>query len=237
MLKSDTGNVEGVTKRLVLWDIDHTLVNCAGLGVSWYTGALAASTGLELVVAPVFAGGTERATTVELLEAHGIEPTEEAVQALWHALVTECERELERLPVEGRALPGAAAALKALAARGDVVQSLVTGNLPEISRYKLTAFGLHEHVDFEIGGYGTLSVHRHDLVPHAVSLAAAKHATSFTPDVVVVVGDTPKDVEAALHHGAMAVAVATGNYTADQLRDAGAHTVLPDLSDFAAILG
>jgi phosphoglycolate phosphatase-like HAD superfamily hydrolase len=220
--------------KLVLWDIDHTLVDCGGVGAEWYAAALAASAGIDLVVAPVFAGATERSTTVGLLTAHGIEPTEEAIRALWRAMVVECERELERLPLEGRALPGAAVALKTFAGQG-LVQTLVTGNLPEISRHKLTAFGLHEHVDFEIGGYGTLSAHRPDLVPHAVSQAAAKHGIEFAPEAVVVVGDTPKDVEAALHHGAVAVAVATGNYSADELRDAGAHTVLPDLADFSAV--
>ena len=121
------------------------------------------------------------------------------------------------------------------------VQSLVTGNLPEISRHKLAAFDLLEHLDLEIGGYGTLSVHRPDLVPHAVALAAAKHGTPFGADAVVVIGDTPNDVKAALDNGALAIAVATGLYTAEELQAAGAHTVLPDLTDInavrAAVLG
>jgi phosphoglycolate phosphatase len=231
-----------VTKtRLVLWDIDHTLVDYNGLGATWYAAALAAATGTELVTYPGFGGRTERATSTDLLIAHGIEPTEELVQALWKALIAESERSVEHLPASGRALPGAAAALTAFAGDGDVVQSLVTGNLPEISRHKLAAFGLDEHLDLAIGGYGTLSVHRPDLVPHAVAQAAAKHGTPFAADAVAVIGDTPKDVEAALDHGAKAIAVATGHYSAEELRAAGAHTVLPDLADTdavrAAVLG
>ncbi|MCR6484508.1 haloacid dehalogenase-like hydrolase [Amycolatopsis sp. OK19-0408] len=225
--------------RLVLWDIDHTLVDFTGLGSAWYATALAATTGTELVTYPDFGGRTERAISTDLLTAHGLEPTEELIQALWLALIAESERSVAQLPASARALPGAAEALTDFAGHDGVVQSLVTGNLPEISRHKLVAFGLHEHLDLEIGGYGTLSAHRPDLVPHAVARAAAKHGTEF--DAVVVIGDTPNDVEAALDHGAVAVAVATGHYTAEELQAAGAHTVLPDLADTdavrAAVLG
>jgi phosphoglycolate phosphatase-like HAD superfamily hydrolase len=242
MLNSDPGNLESVTKtRLLLWDIDHTLVDFAGLGAAWYAAAFTAATGATLRVDPVFGGRTERATTTELLISNGFEAEEETVQALFKALVAESERAAHRFATEARVLPGAAEALTAFAGHGDVVQSLVTGNLPEISRHKLAAFGLDEHLDLAIGGYGTLSVHRPDLVPHAVALAAAKRGTPFDADAVVVIGDTPNDVRAALDNGALAIAVATGLYTAEELRAAGAHTVLPDLADInavrAAVLG
>ncbi len=221
--------------KLVLWDIDHTLVDFAELGAAWYATAFATATGAKLRVHPVFGGRTELATTTELLAANGIEPDEETIQALFRALVTESERSADRFAAEARALPGAAEALKAFAGQGGIVQTLVTGNLPEISRHKLEAFGLDEHLDLAIGGYGTLSVFRPDLVPHAVTQAAAKHGTAFEGDTVVVIGDTPNDVQAALHHGAVSVAVATGKFSAAELREAGAHTVLPDLADFEAV--
>ncbi|WP_020657567.1 HAD family hydrolase [Amycolatopsis benzoatilytica] len=221
--------------RLVLWDIDHTLVDYAGAGIGWYRAALAAATGAEFRAHPDFRGRTERAITTDVLTLHGIEPAEETIQRLWRELIAAVERDRDTLPRDGRALAGAAVALADLSARDGVVQSLVTGNLPEISRHKLAAFGLDEHLDLEIGGYGSLSVHRPDLVPHAVKAASAKHGTEFAADAVVIIGDTPNDVEAALDHGAIAVAVATGRYTAGQLADAGAHTVLPDLADLAAV--
>jgi phosphoglycolate phosphatase len=242
VLNSAAGSLERVTKtRLVLWDIDHTLVDFAGLGAAWYAAAFTAATGATLRVHPVFGGRTELATTTELLTANGFEAGQETVQALFEALVAESERAAHRFAAEARVLPGAAEALAAFAGHNGVVQSLVTGNLPEISRHKLAAFDLLEHLDLEIGGYGTLSVHRPDLVPHAVALAAAKHGTPFEADAVVVIGDTPNDVRAALHHGAVSVAVATGLYSAEELQAAGAHIVLPDLADTdavqAAILG
>ncbi|GGP48321.1 HAD family hydrolase [Saccharothrix coeruleofusca] len=221
-------------RTLVLWDIDLTLVDARGLGRGWYRTALLAAAGLEMVHTPSFAGRTERAITAELLTAHGLEPTEELVTKLHAELIAIAGAEHALLARRGRALPGAAEALAALAARGDVVQSLVTGNLVEIARYKLAAFGLDTHLDWEIGGYGSVSEHRPALVAEAVRLASAKHG--LTPSSVVVIGDTPHDVDAALHHGHVAIGVATGRSSARELREAGAHVVLDDLSDTPAVV-
>jgi phosphoglycolate phosphatase-like HAD superfamily hydrolase len=218
---------------LVLWDIDLTLIDARGLGHDWYRTALRAAAGLDLVHVPSFPGRTERAITRELLTAHDLEPTEELVARLHAELIDVATRERDLLPARGRALPGALTALEALAAREDVVQSLVTGNLVEIARFKLAAFGLDEHVDFELGGYGSVSEHRPELVLEAVRLASAKHAREFR---CVVIGDTPHDVDAALHHGAVAIGVATGRSDVAELREAGAHVVLTDLTDTAAVL-
>lgn len=218
---------------LVLWDIDLTLIDARGLGHEWYRTAFRATSGLDLVHVPSFPGRTERAITRELLTAHDLEPTEELVARLHAELIDVATRERDLLPARGHALPGALAALKALAAREDVVQSLVTGNLVEIARHKLAAFGLDEHLDFEIGGYGSVSEHRPALVSEAVRLATAKHAREFRS---VVIGDTPHDVDAALHHDAVAIGVATGRSSVAELREAGAHVVLDDLSDTAAVL-
>jgi phosphoglycolate phosphatase len=225
-----------VKTRLVLWDIDHTLVDYTGISTDWYAAAFAAMAGRPMSEQPVFHGRTERAITTDLLLAHGIEPTESAVQAIWAGLIAQSELSRDRLPVEGKVLAGAQAALAKLASYGYVVQSLVTGNLPEIAEHKLEAFGLQVHLDLAIGGYGAMSAHRSDLVPAAVALAAAKHAVTFAPESVVVVGDTPNDVAAALSHGMVSVAVATGAYTADELRDAGAHVVLDSLAETEVVI-
>ncbi|MFI9817518.1 HAD family hydrolase [Saccharothrix variisporea] len=218
---------------LVLWDIDLTLIDARGLGHTWYRTALEAVTGLELVHVPSFPGRTERAITLELLALHDVEPTDEMVDRLHEELVAVATREAHLLPTHGHALPGAAEVLAALAAEEDVVQSLVTGNLVEVARFKLAAFGLDTHLDFEIGGYGTVSEHRPELVLEAVRLANAKHGKEFS---AVVIGDTPHDVDAALHHGALAIGVATGRSSVRELEDAGAHVVLKDLSDTSAVL-
>ncbi|HVW41894.1 MAG TPA: HAD family hydrolase [Amycolatopsis sp.] len=214
--------------RLVLWDIDQTLIDLRGAGRDWYSHVLPEVTGVAFAGMPPFFGRTELAITSEALKLHGIEPDEETVRKVWAGLVAAAERAVPTLTSRGVALPGAAAALAALS--GHAVQTLVTGNLREVAWHKLTPFGLHEHLDFEIGGYGSLSEHRPDLVAYAVSLAG------FAPDAVVVIGDTPHDIEAALAHDALAVGVATGRFSASALHDAGADVVLADLSDTPAVL-
>ncbi|SFA88652.1 Phosphoglycolate phosphatase, HAD superfamily [Amycolatopsis marina] len=222
--------------RLVLWDIDLTLVELRGLGGGWYAQALADVAGVALREVPTFPGRTERAITMEVLAAHAIEATDEIVQRMWERLVALSTEARPTLAQRGRALPGAAAALDAMAGQACIVQTLVTGNLPEIAMHKLSAFELHTHLDFDIGGYGSLSAQRPELVAHAMRRAEAKHGNPYAPESVVVIGDTPHDVDAALHHGAVAIGVATGRHSERELRDSGAHVVFTDLSDTAAVL-
>ncbi|TQJ02240.1 phosphoglycolate phosphatase-like HAD superfamily hydrolase [Amycolatopsis cihanbeyliensis] len=222
--------------RLVLWDIDLTLVDLRGLGGQWYTQALSDVVGVTLREMPSFPGRTERAITTELLTRHRIEVTDEVLQQVWGKLVAISTEAYPTLAEHGHALPGAAAALSTMAAQGTIVQSLVTGNLPEIARHKLSAFDLHEHIEFDIGGYGYLSASRPELVAHAVASASTKHARSFEPESVVIVGDTPHDIDAALRHGATGIGVATGRNSERELWDAGAHAVFADLGDTAAVL-
>jgi phosphoglycolate phosphatase len=215
-------------RTLVLWDIDLTLVDYSGIGRRWYTDALTAVAGVPLKRMPTFAGRTERSLAREFLAFHGFGHSDEHVERFFAALTEQAEQDRAALPTLGRALAGAPEILAELAGRDGVVQSLVTGNLPVLAEYKLAAFDLHHHIDFEIGGYGSLSDHRHDLVEAAITQGRAKHGPF---DAVVVIGDTPADVAAGLHHGTTTVGVATGRFTAAQLAESGAHVILPDLSD------
>lgn len=213
----------------MLWDIDHTLVSLPGIGKSWYASAMGAL-GWDLNIHPDYSGRTERAISTDVLTSHGIEPTEANIQRLWKELIKLSDADRSTFSQIGHALEGALSTLAAAAELG-AVQTLVTGNLPEISLHKLTAFGLDQHLELEIGGYGSLSLHRHDLVLHAIPATEAKHRCRFTPDRVVVIGDTPNDVRAALNSGVVAAAVATGRYSAQELTDAGADIVFTDLSE------
>jgi phosphoglycolate phosphatase-like HAD superfamily hydrolase len=112
-----------------------------------------------------------------------------------------------------------------------VVQTLVTGNVPQVAAAKVAAFGLTGAFDAEVGGYGTDDSVRSTLVRRSLERARAKYGEPFRP---VVIGDTANDVSAALANGALAIGVATGSTTAAELTRAGAHTVLPDLSDVDA---
>jgi phosphoglycolate phosphatase-like HAD superfamily hydrolase len=221
-------------RTLVLWDIDLTLVDYSGIGRRWYADALAALVGVPLEHLPSFPGRTERSLAREFLAAHGFEHSDEQVERFFAALTDLAEQDRHALPRLGRVLAGAREILAELATREEVVQSLVTGNLPVLAGYKLEAFDLHHHIDFEIGGYGSLSEHRHDLVEAAITQATTKHGAPF--DTVVVIGDTPHDVAAGLHHGTTTVGVATGRYTVADLTESGAHVALPDLSHTPTVL-
>lgn len=217
----------------MLWDIDLTLVDYSGIGRRWYEDALATVVGVPLKHLPSFPGRTERSLAREFLTAHGLEHSDEHVERFFAALTELAEQDRPSLPTLGRALSGAPEILAELAGHDGVVQSLVTGNLPVLANYKLAAFDLHHHIDFEIGGYGSLSEHRHDLVGAAITQATAKH-DAF--DSVVVIGDTPHDVEAGLHHGTTTVGVATGRFTVAELDASGADVTLPNLADTPAVL-
>jgi len=131
----------------------------------------------------------------------------------------------------------AAAALAAVAASPGTVaaQSVLTGNLPAVAAAKLAAFGLDARLDLSIGAYGDVSTDRADLVPLARRAATRAYGGDFAGLATVLVGDTPLDVAAALASGAWCVGVATGRTPAAELRAAGAHVVLPDLADTAAV--
>ena len=136
---------------------------------------------------------------------------------------------------EVHALPGAAAAVEALAAAG-VRQSVLTGNIRPLAELKLGLAGLGKHLDLDVGAYGDVHEVRAELVPVARQAAAAAYGLDFDGPSTVLVGDTPLDVAAALATGARAVGVATGSFPASDLAAAGAHVVLPDLTDTALLI-
>jgi phosphoglycolate phosphatase-like HAD superfamily hydrolase len=181
-------------------------------------------------------GRTDVAIMADLITSNGEDVVTFPAVRQWQALTEAGRRNQEALAERGHALPGAVEALAHLAADPDVIQSALTGNIEANARVKLGAFGLDRWIDFEAGGFGTESAVRADLVPVAQRKAQAKYG--FDPDrgVTVVVGDTELDVEAGLKGGARVIGVATGPRTLEELREAGAHAVLADLSDLGALL-
>ncbi|HWE90733.1 MAG TPA: haloacid dehalogenase-like hydrolase, partial [Pseudonocardiaceae bacterium] len=196
-------------RTLVLWDVDLTLVNMRRLGGAWYRRAVAEVTGRTLTEIPPFGGRTDRWITIELLSSVGLPASEDLigrVQAAAANLAAEQRADIGEL---GFVLPGATESLRAVATLPDTAQSLVTGNQRPIAGYKVGAFGLDEYLDLDIGGYGELSEHRPALVADAITRASSKHGRRFERESVVVFGDTPHDVDAALASGARPVGVAS----------------------------
>lgn len=133
----------------------------------------------------------------------------------------------------GRSLPGARETLTALARHPWIHQSVLTGNLREVARVKLDVFGLNGFLDLDSGAYGDDSPERPKLVAIAQRRAARRTGATFDNNRTVLIGDTPKDVEAGLAAGVRVIAVATGETTVDELRTAGAMTVLGELDSQA----
>jgi len=136
-------------------------------------------------------------------------------------------------------MPGVPALLDRLAARDDVYLALLTGNYEAAARMKLELFDLWRY--FSCGAFGDDAPDRNGLLPKAIARIAACGGPAVRAADAIVIGDTPLDVAVATAGGARSIAVATGNYSAEQLREAGADVVFDDLSDtdavVAAILG
>ena len=131
-------------------------------------------------------------------------------------------------------LPGVREVLDALDGRPDVFLGLLTGNYEQGARIKLEYFGLWRH--FRCGAYGDDSLDRHALVPVAVERSRRAGCPEVDPRDVVIIGDTPLDVACARDAGVSCLAVATGGYSVDALRAAGADTVFESLSDTDAVV-
>jgi phosphoglycolate phosphatase len=140
---------------LVLWDIDHTLIETRGVGGEIYADAFRKVTGHPLDKMPALSGRTEPVIFREALKANGVTGGED----LYGRFAAEQARGYADRAVElcrrGRALSGVEAALRALAEREDVIQSVLTGNTKESSALKLRACGLDRYLELDIGAYGT----------------------------------------------------------------------------------
>ena len=225
--------------RLILWDIDGTLVQAGEVGRDIFTEAFQEVLGRApdqvTARALVMAGRTDPEIAHEVVEG------ERHLPAFSEALVTALAAKAAVIRERGRALPGAGDILAALDRTDGVVQSLLTGNVQPNALLKLASFELDGYLDFEVGGFGSDHHHRPSLVQVARDKAERKYGTAFDGTATVLVGDTPLDVAAGKAGGARVVAVATGPYRADELRATEADAVLEDLRDTgaarAAILG
>ena len=222
--------------RLVLWDIDGTLVDSAGAGREAFSDAFEALFGRPPEGRVEMAGRTDDEIALEMLERNGIGDGESHLRGFGEALVQALAAKAEMIAERGRSYPGAKEAIERLAAEPGVLQSLLTGNIEPNAALKLGAVGLLDHLDLEIGGYGSDHRVRSELVRIARRKARQKHGIDFAPDQTVLVGDTPLDVAAGRAAGARVVAVASSFFGVDELEAAGADQVLEDLVDSEALV-
>lgn len=225
---------------LLLWDVDHTLIENSGVSKAVYARTFQMMTGRAPDVQPGTDGRTDHEIVRNLFTANGVAFTAEDDRSYQSALIDAMGELHPRLMRDGFVLPGVLEVLEAVSQIPGIVQSVLTGNIRPNAEAKLRLLGDHARVlDLDVGGYGSDDLRRPRLVGAAQRKASQKYGVVFGSSSTVLVGDTERDVAAALEGGALIVAVATGVTSQEQLRQAGAHVVLPDLADapgFVAIV-
>lgn len=219
--------------RLVLFDVDGTLLRCGPQVRPLFLGAVAEVFGVVPAADGYdFAGQTDPRIVLDVLARSGL--AEDAILSrlpeVRRVYAERLERDLDRARM--KLLPGVVALLDLLALRTDVAFGLLTGNWRDGARVKLGRFELWER--FPFGAFGDDAVARRDLVPVALARAAELHGRPFAAADTFVVGDSVRDVDCALAAGATPIGVATGFTPAERLREAGAELVFADLVEAMA---
>ncbi len=229
-------------RRLVLFDIDGTLLSAGGAGGRALRDALLEVYGETGPIGSYSMGGrTDPQIVRELLTAAGMamDDIEPRLDGVWDAYLRNLPREIGRAQV--RALPGVPALLDRVDAGGpSTVLGLLTGNVVQGARLKGEAAGL-AFGRFRVGAYGSDHGQRPELPAVAARRARELTGTEYAGKEIVIIGDTPFDIACGEHLGVRTIAVATGGHTAASLAACGPDYLFHDLSDvdagWAAIAG
>jgi phosphoglycolate phosphatase len=221
-------------KRLLLFDIDGTLVRAGPIGAAVFNRAIEAVLGEVPSERVRMSGKTDPQIVREYLAL-----VESDDPSHLPAVLAHLERELAaaaaQIAADGETCPGVPELLATLAADERLHLSVLTGNIAPNAVVKLAAFGLEKWLDLESGAYGSDSEDRRDLVPVALGRLASLRGAHLTPEDTWVIGDTPRDYECAEAGGAHSLLVATGGYDFDELAVLGADAALADLRDTTAV--
>jgi phosphoglycolate phosphatase-like HAD superfamily hydrolase len=207
---------------LLLFDIDGTLLLKA---TAEHRDAIHAAVrdihGVDVPDAQVEAAGrTDLAIARSILELAGLDPAriEERAEELAAAAVAHYER-LVPADLVAHVAPGVPEVLDELATRGDATIALLTGNLEAIARAKLAAAGIGGYFAPGQGAFGSDHEDR-EALPDVARRRAGTGGAPYPREYTVVIGDTPRDIACARAGGVHVVAIATGPFPADALRDA-----------------
>jgi phosphoglycolate phosphatase-like HAD superfamily hydrolase len=223
--------------RLILFDIDGTLMASGGVGMRALGRAMHEVTGLDLALLGVLPDGkTDPGIVREAFLLGGL--SEESWAASEAALLARYPEYLVEELAAGaaglRVLPGVVALLEHLSAHPGFQLGLLTGNLERTARLKLESVGLSHY--FPVGGYGSDCHQRENLGRYALERARQHYQRDYPPDRVWVVGDTERDVQAARALQARVLAVATGRQSRGQLEEHLPDACLEDLSQLEVVL-
>jgi phosphoglycolate phosphatase-like HAD superfamily hydrolase len=224
--------------RLVLFDIDGTLLSSASAGRRAIRRAFADEfSQLDFFDQVRFDGKTDPQIVAELYHAAGAADlvSEQRVAALLDRYIQHLPEALRERAGQVQAFPGIMALLDALREQDDVLVGLLTGNIVSGARLKLTAAGI-AFERFRLGAFGSDSSHRPDLPAIAAERAIEWFGRRPQGEEIVIIGDTPADVTCGASIGARAIGVATGSYSTGELEHAGAAAAFTTLADTAAVL-
>jgi phosphoglycolate phosphatase len=207
-----------------------------------YAEAFRRVTGRPLVALPQLAGASDSEIFFEALALNdatrrsGQPEDSDLLGRYADELAAAFETRGEQLATQGRTLTGAREALAAVARLPHVIQTVITGTIRPNAAHKLRVFGLDQHLDLGIGGYGSDVYPKGTQILRSLSMATEKYGAGISPARSVYVADSVRDAAAARVAGVRFLGVATGRSTISELRDAGAEPVLADLADTSRVV-
>ena len=227
------GNLEKMTKRLLLFDIDGTLIDSSGAGLRSLKSVLRHKFGVIDDLAGVeIAGRTDTGIVHQILRKQNIAVTEENTAAFLAHYLEFLANELPRR--QGRVLPGVTELLSRLQARPQNVVALLTGNLRRGAQLKLAHYGIWDF--FEFGAFADDHHDRNCLGPFAQERACAAYSMEFAATNIDVIGDTPHDIACGKAIGARTIAVTTGSFSREQLGEHQPDFIFPDFSEVEKVM-
>jgi phosphoglycolate phosphatase len=221
-------------RRLLLWDIDGTLIRGGGVGSDAMMQAASTVAGRPIDGSSVMMHGkTDPQIFAEIFRAAEI--AEDEIVDLLPPAMAEAERLFARAEADlrkrGDVIDGVIDVLTRIDAMPDVRQTLLTGNLVGNAAVKMVAFDLAHFFDVEVGAYGTDHADRNELVPIALERVERLRRERYDPNEVWVIGDTPNDFACARAGGVLCLLVGTGNIPLADLQTLEADAVYPDLTN------
>ena len=214
-------------KRLLLWDIDSTLITTGGAGEKALQRITKERFGASSDLHDIeIAGRTDINIVTSILRKYHVEPNEENVAPFLEEYIAGLSEMLPKVP--GRVLPGVSELLRRLAEKPDRVLGLLTGNLRRGAELKLRYYGLWDYFDF--GAFADDHADRNELGAFARARAKEMHQHDFAAAQIDVIGDTGYDIACGKIFGARTIAVATGSWSREKLAAAQPDYLFADLS-------
>jgi len=222
--------------KILLFDIDGTLIHSGGSGLHGMNLAFEDIWGIPQALQGIaLSGRTDMMILEDGLARHHLPWSAERVEQFKSRYFVHLAEDMGRPRSARRIMPGFPQLLERLRRQRATHAGLLTGNWAKSAEIKLAHFDLWKY--FEFGAFADDESDRNKLVPHALRRAQQLYGLGKNHDQVYVIGDTPRDIECARPHGARAVAVATGDYSPDELRAHQPDYLFEDFSNVEAVLG